>query len=124
MRPESIRLHRKSALLELVYADGARLELPAELLRVFSPSAEVRGHAPGQAQLQAGKRHVQFKDLQQEGNYALRIAFSDGHDSGIYTWEYLAELGRDREALWQGYLERLAAAGESREPQSIAVSRP
>ena len=124
MRPTEIKLHRKSAVLELVYADGASVSLPAEFLRVFSPSAEVRGHGQGQAALQAGKRQVQFKDLQPQGNYALRIAFSDGHDSGIYTWEYLLHLGQRQEALWQEYLRQLKAAGQSRDPRFIAVSCP
>ena len=121
MRPAAINLRRRSAVLELVYADGEAHALPAELLRVLSPSAEVRGHGPGQETLVAGKRHVQFKAIEPQGNYAIRIVFNDGHDTGIYTWDYLLHLGRSQESLWQDYLAKLEAAGQSRDPQFIAV---
>lgn len=121
-KPTTINVHRKSATLELIYPAGERYELTAELLRVLSPSAEVRGHAPGQQVLQTGKRNVQFKDIEPQGNYAIRIIFSDGHDSGIYTWDYLHHLGKNQATLWQSYLARLEAAGQSRDPHLIASS--
>ena len=113
--PESITLHEKSRALELAFSDGARFRIPLELLRVCSPSAEVMGHGPGQEVLQTGKRDVTLVDLQPVGNYAIQPSFSDGHDSGIYTWAYLYELGRDQDALWQRYLQRLRDAGLDRD---------
>ena len=113
--PESITLHEKSRALELAFSDGARFRIPLELLRVCSPSAEVMGHGPGQEVLQTGKRDVTVVDLQPVGNYAVQPTFSDGHNSGIYTWAYLYELGRDQEALWQRYLQRLRDAGLDRD---------
>lgn len=123
MKPKEIRVHRKSAILELEYEDGTIFHLPAEYLRVYSPSAEVQGHGPGGRQLQHGKKDVTIGDVEPQGNYALKLYFSDGHDSGIYTWEYLYDLGRNREAKWQAYLDELEAAGKSRQSQFIAVSR-
>ncbi len=113
--PESITLHEKSRALELAFSDGARFRIPLELLRVCSPSAEVMGHGPGQEVLQTGKRDVTLVDLQPVGNYAIQPSFSDGHSSGIYTWAYLYELGRDQDALWQRYLQRLRDAGLDRD---------
>ena len=113
--PESITLHEKSRALELAFSDGARFRIPLELLRVCSPSAEVMGHGPGQEVLQTGKRDVTQVDLQPVGNYAIQPSFSDGHNSGIYTWAYLYELGRDQDALWQRYLQRLRDAGLDRD---------
>ena len=113
--PESITLHEKSRALELAFSDGARFRIPLELLRVCSPSAEVMGHGPGQEVLQTGKRDVTLVDLQPVGNYAIQPSFSDGHNSGIYTWAYLYELGRDQDALWQRYLQRLQDAGADRD---------
>ena len=113
--PESITLHEKSRALELAFSDGARFRIPLELLRVCSPSAEVMGHGPGQEVLQTGKRDVTLVDLQPVGNYAIQPSFSDGHNSGIYTWAYLYELGRDQDALWQRYLKRLRDAGLDRD---------
>ncbi|HRO53388.1 MAG TPA: DUF971 domain-containing protein [Alicycliphilus sp.] len=113
--PESITLHEKSRALELAFSDGARFRIPLELLRVCSPSAEVMGHGPGQEVLQTGKRDVTLVDLQPVGNYAIQPSFSDGHSSGIYTWAYLYELGRDQDALWQRYLQRLQDAGLDRD---------
>ena len=113
--PESITLHEKSRALELAFSDGARVRIPLELLRVCSPSAEVMGHGPGQEVLQTGKRDVTLVDLQPVGNYAIQPSFSDGHNSGIYTWAYLYELGRDQDALWQRYLQRLRDAGLDRD---------
>ena len=120
--PTEINVHKKSAILELCYPDGARFHLPAEYLRVFSPSAEVQGHGPGQEVLQHGKRHVQFLDIEPQGRYAIKITFSDGHDSGIFSWQYLYELGRDQEENWADYLEQLKAAGKSRESQFINLT--
>lgn len=119
--PSEINIHKKSATLELVYEDGNRFSLPAEYLRVYSPSAEVQGHGPGQAVLQTGKKAVQFLDIETQGHYAIRITYSDGHDSGIYHWDYLFELGMNMEENWQLYLNDIKAAGESREPRFIAV---
>jgi DUF971 family protein len=119
--PTEINVHKKSATLELTFEEGDRLSLSAEFLRVFSPSAEVQGHGPGQAVLQTGKKNVQFLDIEPQGHYAIKIVFSDGHDSGIYSWDYLQKLGRDQETLWQQYLKDLEAAGKSRDPQFIAL---
>ncbi len=114
--PTDIKLHKKSATLELTYADGASITLPAELLRVLSPSAEVRGHGKGQEVLQTGKRHVKIVNLEPVGNYGVKLIFDDGHDTGIYSWSYLAELGSDQASLWNAYLAKLGAANASREP--------
>ena len=112
--PTEIKLHRKSRRLEITFADGRRFEFSHEFLRVQSPSAEVRGHGPGQAILQTGKREVEIVALEPVGNYAVQPSFSDGHDSGIYSWEYLYDLGLRQEHLWQQYLDQLKAAGASR----------
>lgn len=114
--PTAITLHRKSRRLDIAFDDGRHYSLPFEFLRVYSPSAEVRGHGPGQEILQLGKRDVDITDLQPVGNYAVRPVFSDGHDSGLYSWDYLYVLGRDHDTLWQQYLDRLAQAGGSRDP--------
>jgi DUF971 family protein len=114
--PAEIRLHKKSASLELVYADGDSFNLPAEFLRIHSPSAEVRGHGKGQEILQIGKRYVKIKHIETVGNYAIKIVFDDGHDSGIYSWDYLREMHQQREALWRTYLDKLSQAGVSRDP--------
>ncbi|MDH5285283.1 MAG: DUF971 domain-containing protein [Betaproteobacteria bacterium] len=114
--PTEIKLHQASRILEIAFADGASFKLPYELLRVYSPSAEVRGHGPGQETLQTGKRDVTISEVEPVGHYAIRPTFSDGHDTGIYSWEYLYGLGAERDELWQRYLDRLAQAGASREP--------
>ncbi len=114
--PTAITLHRKSRLLEIAFDDGQQFSLPLEYLRVYSPSAEVRGHGPGQEVLQVGKRDVVIDSIEPVGNYAVRLAFSDGHDSGLYSWDYLYQLGSEHEPLWQEYLERLARSGASRDP--------
>ena len=119
--PREINIHKKSAVLELIFDDDARFELSAEYLRVFSPSAEVQGHSPEQAVLQHGKRNVQFLDIEPQGHYAIKIVFSDGHDSGLYSWQYMRSLGENQERNWQAYLDQLAAAGKSRDPQFIAL---
>ena len=114
-QPTEIKLHQASRVLEIAFDDGRRFRLPYEFLRVHSPSAEVRGHGPGQETLQTGKRDVTIANVEPIGHYALRPTFSDGHDSGIYSWEYLYDLGVRQDELWQRYVERLAAAGASRD---------
>lgn len=109
--PTAIKLRTKSRVLEMGFDDGAKFELPFEYLRVYSPSAEVRGHGPGQETLQLGKHEVAIKALEPVGNYALRLVFDDGHDTGLYTWAYLHELGRERERKWANYLGRLQELG-------------
>jgi DUF971 family protein len=109
-RPDEIRLKEKGRRLELNYASGERLSLVAEYLRVESPSAEVQGHGPGEGILVAGKRDVAISRLEPVGNYAIRIIFDDGHSTGLYTWTYLADLARDEERIWGGYLKKLEAA--------------
>ena len=113
--PTEIKLHQKSRLLEIAFSDGRIFSLPYEFLRVFSPSAEVRGHGPGQEVLQAGKRSVDIVSLDPVGSYAVQPTFSDGHATGIFAWDYLYSLGRDQERMWNDYLQKLAAAGASRE---------
>jgi DUF971 family protein len=115
-RPTEIKLHQKSRKMEIAFSDGSQFELSYELLRVYSPSAEVRGHGPGQEVLQAGKRDVEILSLEPSGSYAVQPTFSDGHNTGIYSWDYLYWLGQNREKLWREYLQRLEQAGASREP--------
>jgi DUF971 family protein len=115
VRPTEIVLHQQSRILEVAFADGRRFRLPCEFLRVFSPSAEVRGHGPGQDVLQTGKKEVAITAVEPVGNYAVKLVFSDGHDSGLYSWEYLYALGSDQQGLWQQYLDRLQQAGASRD---------
>ena len=114
--PTALRLKSAEKLLEIDFDDGTSFSLPAELLRVESPSAEVRGHGPGQKQLVAGRRHVGIMNVEAVGNYAVRIVFDDLHDTGLYSWSYLHELGRNRERIWNDYLRALEAAGLSRDP--------
>jgi len=115
MQPDDIKLHRKSAILELKYDDGGIYSLPAEFLRVNSPSAEVRGHGQGQEVLQTGKKHVKIDNIDAIGNYAIRLHFDDDHNTGIYSWEYLRELCLNQAALWDSYLMKLQKAGARRE---------
>lgn len=117
--PTEIKLHQKSRLLEIAFSDGQRFELPCELLRVYSPSAEVRGHGPGQEVLQVGKKNVEITDVQPVGSYAVQLVFSDGHDSGLYSWDYLHDLGVNQDALWKQYLDRMNEAGARREPATL-----
>ena len=117
MIPTNIVLHNRSRLLELSFEDGQTFKLPYEFLRVYSPSAEVRGHGPGQETLQVGKRDVTIKTVEAVGHYALRPTFSDGHDTGIYSREYLHELGEHQDEFWKNYLDRLRAAGATRDPK-------
>ncbi|MFC2588685.1 MAG: gamma-butyrobetaine hydroxylase-like domain-containing protein [Ottowia sp.] len=113
--PQDITVHTASRVLELRYASGQTLRIPFELLRVYSPSAQVKGHGPGQEVLQTGKRDVLVTGMAPVGRYAIQPTFSDGHDSGIYTWDYLYFLGSRQQALWQEYEQRLAAAGAHRD---------
>ena len=113
--PTEITVHSGSRVVEIAFDDGQRFRLPFEFLRVYSPSAEVRGHGPGEEVLQTGKRDVTIESVDTVGLYALQPMFSDGHDSGLYSWEYLYGLGLHQDALWQDYLDRLAAAGASRD---------
>lgn len=118
MTPEAVRLHRKSGILEIRYPDGGLYSLPAEYLRVYSPSAEVQGHGPGQEILQTGKQGILIDKLEPVGSYALKIHFSDSHNTGLYTWDYLRRLCLEQPEMWQRYLNRMEAAGESRQPLS------
>ena len=113
-RPTEINLHQKSRVLDVVFNDGRQFSLPVEYLRVFSPSAEVRGHGPGQETLQEGKREVDINAIEPVGVYAVKFVFSDGHDTGIYSWDYLYDLGAKFDSNWKNYLARLAHAGKSR----------
>jgi DUF971 family protein len=113
--PESITVHGQSRVLEIGFSDGANFRIPFELMRVYSPSAEVQGHGPGQEVLQTGKRDVELADLEPVGNYAVKPVFSDGHESGIFSWDLLYELGSQQDALWAEYERRLAAAGVDRD---------
>ena len=115
-RPTDITLHQQSGVLDVAFDDGAKFSLPVEYLRVFSPSAEVRGHGPGQEVLQVGKRNVAVTAIDPVGVYAVKFVFSDGHDTGIYSWDYLYELGRNLADYWKTYLSRLEKAGASRDP--------
>ena len=112
--PTDIRLRKKSRLLTVHFDDGSEFDLPFEYLRVFSPSAEVKGHGPGQEVLQTGKEQVVISAIEPVGHYAVRLVFDDGHNSGLYTWQYLHELGTQQAANWQSYLDRLEAAGYAR----------
>ena len=113
--PTEIKLHQQSRMLEIAFDNGRRFEFSCEFLRVYSPSAEVRGHGPGQEVLQVGKRDVEIKSIEPVGSYAVKLVFSDGHDSGLYSWDYFYDIGVDQDALWKRYLERMAEAGASRE---------
>lgn len=114
--PTEIRLRKQSRLLAIGFDDGSEFELPFEYLRVYSPSAEVRGHGPGQETLQKGKEAVDITAVEPIGHYAVRLVFDDGHDTGLYSWSYLYELGAEKEQRWQAYLDRLTAAGYPRQP--------
>lgn len=118
--PVDISLHKKSKRFDIAFDDGSSFSFPFEFLRVFSPSAEVTGHTPDQAKLQVGKRDVDIKAVEPTGRYALRFVFDDGHDSGIYSWDYLKDLGMRQQELWDSYLEQLKNAGASRDPADPA----
>ena len=113
--PQDITVHGASRLLEVSFSDGATFRIPFELMRIYSPSAEVQGHGPGQEVLQTGKRLVGLEGLEPVGNYAIKPTFSDGHDSGLFTWEYLYFLGSEQDQLWADYERRLTAAGVQRD---------
>ena len=115
--PTEIKLHQKSRVLEITYADGKTFSLPCEFLRVHSPSAEVRGHGPGQEVLQIGKREVAIARIEPVGTYAVQLYFSDGHDTGIYSWDLLYDYGARQQEMWAHYLNRLQEAGASRDPK-------
>ena len=117
--PQALTVHETSRVLEVAFSDGATFRIPFELLRVYSPSAEVQGHGPGQEVLQTGKRDVTLAGLEPVGNYGVKPTFSDGHDSGIFTWAYLYELGQQQDALWVQYNEQLAAAGADRDTPMV-----
>jgi len=118
MKPTEINLHKVSRVLELSFEDGSNFKLPVEYLRVYSPSAEVQGHGPGQEVLQIGKEDVNINSIEPMGHYAIKLAFDDNHESGIFSWDYLYELGVTYEERWQQYLERLEAGGHKRKPDS------
>lgn len=122
--PTDIKLHRVSRRLEIRYANGEHFELPCEYLRVFTPSAEAKGHGVGQEVLQVGKRDVNIEAIEPVGNYALKFVFSDGHDTGLYSWDLLYNLGKHHDALWQEYLARLELAGLSRDTAATPVGTP
>ncbi len=123
-QPTEIKLHQNSRVLEIIFEDGAHFHLPYEFLRVYSPSAEVRGHGPGQEVLQVGKINIGVTEVIPVGSYALKLSFDDGHDSGLYSWRYLYDLGKHQDALWQNYLRRMADANASREPQAHKIDSP
>ena len=114
--PTEVKLRKRSNILELIYSDGNYLEFSSEFLRVHSPSAEVRGHRKGQEVLQTGKLNVKLKSVAPVGNYALKLEFDDGHNTGIFSWDYLVSLGRDKKTLWHDYLLKLEKAGKTRDP--------
>jgi DUF971 family protein len=114
--PTDVKLHQASRVLEVTFDDGRSFRLPCEYLRVYSPSAEVRGHGPGQETLQTGKKEVGIASLEPIGHYAVRPTFTDGHDTGIFSWEYLYELGENQDDYWRRYVARLVEAGASRDP--------
>ena len=118
IRPTDIRLHQKSRVLEVTFEDGHQFKFPCEYLRVYSPSAEVRGHGPGQDVLQIGKEKVNITNIEPVGSYAVCLRFDDGHDTGLYSWDWLHHLGVNQEQLWRQYLEKLEKAGYRRQGSS------
>jgi len=116
--PTEIKLHQKSRVLEIAFANGMSFQLPCEFLRVYSPSAEVRGHGPGQEVLQIGKKNVEISRVEPVGQYAVQLHFSDGHSTGIYSWDLLYDYGTRQDEMWGEYLKRMGEAGASREPQA------
>ncbi len=121
--PTELKLHQNSQVLEIVFADGMQFKLPYELLRVYSPSAEVRGHGPGEEVLQVGKKGIQITHVEPVGAYAVQLTFSDGHDTGLYSWDYFYHLGMNHEAMWTHYLQRMEQAGASRDPTPGAFAQ-
>ena len=121
--PTEIKLHQKSRILEISFADGKTFQFPCEFLRVYSPSAEVRGHGPGQEVLQVGKKNVEIKHIEPVGTYAIQLTFSDGHDTGIYSWDLLYDYGLHQEEMWRRYVKRMEEACASREPVAGAFEQ-
>jgi len=121
-QPTALTVHQASRVLEVAFDDGGHFRIPFELMRVYSPSAEVQGHGPGQEVLQTGKREVGIVEIQAVGHYAVQPRFSDGHDSGIFSWDYLYHLGRDQDELWQRYEQRLQEAGVDRDAPMQAAA--
>jgi DUF971 family protein len=121
--PSEIKLHQKSRILEVSFSDGRTFKLPCEFLRVYSPSAEVRGHGPGQEVLQIGKREVAITKVEPVGQYAVQLTFSDGHDTGIYSWDLLYDYSVRQDEMWEHYLKRLKEAGASRETTEAGSKR-
>ena len=119
--PTALTVHSQSRVLEIAFSDGAAFRIPFELMRIFSPSAEVQGHGPGQEILQTGKREVGVVELEPIGNYAVKPVFSDGHESGLFTWDYLYHLGADESRLWEDYERRLQAAGVDRDAPMVVA---
>mgnify|MGYP001817806335 CR=1 FL=1 len=118
-RPTEIKVHQQSRFLDIAFDDGSRFALPCEYLRVYSPSAETRGHTPAQAKLETGKEMVSITGIEPVGSYAIKIVFDDGHDSGLYDWKYLYNLGKYQDQLWQAYLDKLAEIGYQRVPPEL-----
>ncbi|MEC5214544.1 DUF971 family protein [Polaromonas sp. CG_9.5] len=119
--PTALTVHSQSRILEIAFSDGAQFRIPFELMRIYSPSAEVQGHGPGQEILQTGKREVGVVALEPIGNYAVKPVFSDGHESGLFTWDYLYQLGADESRLWDDYQRRLQAAGVERDAPMVVA---
>ena len=119
--PQSVTAHSQSRVLEVLFSDGAHFRIPFELMRIYSPSAEVQGHGPGQEVLQTGKINVKISSIEPVGNYAVRLNFDDDHNTGIYSWEYLRELALHQQEMWDEYLQRLQKAGARREPLQSGV---
>ena len=120
--PTALTVHSQSRILEIAFSDGAQFRIPFELMRIYSPSAEVQGHGPGQEVLQTGKREVNVVELEPVGNYAVKPVFSDGHDTGIFSWDYLYYLGAEEKRLWDDYNRRLQAAGMERDAPMITAA--
>ena len=119
--PKALTVHSQSRILEIAFSDGAHFKIPFELMRIYSPSAEVQGHGPGQEVLQTGKREVNVVELEPIGNYAVKPVFSDGHESGLFTWDLLYRLGADQNSLWDEYNRRLLAAGVGRDAPMVVA---
>ena len=122
--PTEIKLHQKSRILDITFSDGKTFQFPCEFLRVYSPSAEVSGHGPGQEVLQTGKKMVSIVKIEPVGNYAIQLNFTDGHNTGLYSWDLLYNLGLNQDKMWQRYLQRMEEAGASREPANRTNTAP
>lgn len=122
--PIEIKLHQKSRILDIAFSDGKTFQFPCEFLRVYSPSAEVSGHGPGQEVLQTGKKMISIIKIEPVGNYAIQLNFTDGHNTGLYSWDLLYNFGLNQDKMWQRYLQRMEEAGASREPASRTSTAP